>query len=228
LGFAQGEGGKSPSLLFFLKKLCILVLYTCFIYSFIMTKKADLKRGFTLIESLLAIGVLIVGILSAFILVVRSLSNIPLIQSRLVAANLAQEGIELVRQKRDTNNLIGVDWKTGFDLSCICSDDPNVVLDSGCYYMTDTENRTLSRYSGEYLRLEEVSKNSWKYNYNPSGTEYPYFIQRKIEICFVPRNLDGGFNEMRVKAFLYWKVKKNNFSLIVEDHLFNYFSADNF
>ncbi len=61
------------------------------------------KEGFTLIESILAIGVLVVGILGAFILVVRSLSNIPLIQSRLIAANLAQEGIELIRQKRDSN-----------------------------------------------------------------------------------------------------------------------------
>jgi len=61
------------------------------------------KEGFTSIESILAIGVLVVGILGAFILVVRSLSNIPLIQSRLIAANLAQEGIELIRQKRDSN-----------------------------------------------------------------------------------------------------------------------------
>ncbi len=67
------------------------------------------KQGFTLIESLLAIGVLIVGILSAFILVIRSLSNIPLIQSRLIAANLAQEGVELIRQKRDTNNINRID-----------------------------------------------------------------------------------------------------------------------
>jgi Tfp pilus assembly protein PilV len=73
-----------------------------------MSKRKQKKQGFSLIESLLAIGVLIVGILSAFILVVRSLSNIPLIQSRLIAANLAQEGIELVRQKRDTNNLNGL------------------------------------------------------------------------------------------------------------------------
>jgi len=72
-------------------------------------KLKNQKQGFTLIESLLAIGVLIVGVLSAFILVVRSLSNIPLIQSRLIAANLAQEGIELIRQKRDTNYIQKLD-----------------------------------------------------------------------------------------------------------------------
>jgi hypothetical protein len=33
---------------------------------------------------------------------------------------------------------------------------------------------------------------------------------------------------MRVKAFLEWRVKRNNFSLVVEDHLFNYFNTDNF
>jgi hypothetical protein len=28
---------------------------------------------------------------------------------------------------------------------------------------------------------------------------------------------------MRIKETVYWKVKQNNYSLIVEDHLFDYY-----
>lgn len=193
-----------------------------------MSKRKQKKQGFSLIESLLAIGVLIVGILSAFILVVRSLSNIPLIQSRLIAANLAQEGIELVRQKRDTNNLNGLPWTAGFNKGCICPPDLSISLDPACYYEISADDRILRPYTNTYLAVDDKDPEDWKYNYSYTGkdAEFPFFFKRKIEICF-PIN-SNGFNEMRVKAFLEWRVKRNNFSLVVEDHLFNYFNTDNF
>ena len=60
-------------------------------------------RGFTLIESLVAISILLVGVVSAFGLVTKSLATAPVIQDRLVASFLAQEGIENVRHIRDSN-----------------------------------------------------------------------------------------------------------------------------
>ena len=61
--------------------------------------------GFTLIEALVAISILLVGIISAFSLVTKSLVTAPVIQDRLVASFLAQEGIENVRHTRDSNFL---------------------------------------------------------------------------------------------------------------------------
>ncbi|HOE15240.1 MAG TPA: hypothetical protein PLH82_00835 [Candidatus Paceibacterota bacterium] len=180
-----------------------------------MISKVNQKSGFTLIESLLAIGVLIVGVLSAFILVVRSLSNIPLIQSRLIAANLAQEGIELIRQKRDTNYIQGLDWINGFNDQCICMD--NSQLADECYFVIDANSRTLKQYDNDdYLKF---NKELGIYSYD-TGEILPYFFQRKIEICFPQQNNN---KEMRIKETVYWKVKQNNYSLIVEDHLFDYY-----
>ncbi len=78
-----------------------------------MAKAKNLKKGFSLIEALVAISILMVGILGAFILVVRTLASTPVVQARLVAANLAQEGVELVRVLRDTNFVNATDFREG-------------------------------------------------------------------------------------------------------------------
>ncbi len=77
------------------------------------------SKGFSLIEVLIAISILLVGVLSAFALVSRSLASVPVIQDRLVASFLAQEKLEGVRKVRDSNFLkilhdIEVDdWASG-------------------------------------------------------------------------------------------------------------------
>ena len=67
------------------------------------------KSGFTLVEALVALSILIVGIISGFILVTKALYDVTIIQDRLIASFLAQEGLELVRQIRDTNYLKTLD-----------------------------------------------------------------------------------------------------------------------
>ncbi len=72
--------------------------------------------GFTMIEALVAISILLIGILSVFTLVTKSLATAPVIQDRLVASFLAQEKLEEIRQIRDSNflkilNTGEGDWK---------------------------------------------------------------------------------------------------------------------
>lgn len=61
------------------------------------------KLGFTLIELIIAIGVFTVGILGAFSLALANLRIARENQDRVIAADLAREGLELVRNIRDTN-----------------------------------------------------------------------------------------------------------------------------
>ena len=59
--------------------------------------------GYTILEVIIAIFVIVTGVFSILTLVVSSLSNTTQALDYLVAANLAREGIELVRNQRDTN-----------------------------------------------------------------------------------------------------------------------------
>lgn len=61
------------------------------------------ERGYSILEVLIAISVIITGIFGVMSLVVKSMSSTRTALDYLVAANLAREGIELVRNQRDTN-----------------------------------------------------------------------------------------------------------------------------
>jgi prepilin-type N-terminal cleavage/methylation domain-containing protein len=67
-------------------------------------------RGFTLIEVIVAIFLITVGMAGAFNLVQRTIAFTSVSSSRLQAAYLAQGGIELVRNTRDSNWLAGNEW----------------------------------------------------------------------------------------------------------------------
>lgn len=68
-------------------------------------------RGFTLIEVVVAVSVLTIGILAAFMAVQSVTGYYRVASSRLAATYLAQEGVELVRNQRDSNWLSSaVSW----------------------------------------------------------------------------------------------------------------------
>jgi len=71
-----------------------------------MSKKAKQKKsnaGFTLIELAIAISVFSLAILSAFSLAISNQRLAAENYDRVLAANLAREGVELVRNVRDSN-----------------------------------------------------------------------------------------------------------------------------
>ncbi|MCD6284113.1 prepilin-type N-terminal cleavage/methylation domain-containing protein [bacterium] len=71
--------------------------------------------GFTLLEVIIAIAVISIGLIGILYLVSFSISASSVAKNKLIAANLAQEGIELVRGIRDTNWVQGEDWDTGIE-----------------------------------------------------------------------------------------------------------------
>jgi prepilin-type N-terminal cleavage/methylation domain-containing protein len=86
------------------------------------TEKHVLKSGFTIIEVLMAVTVLSIGIIGAVNVINYNISVTSNSVNRIVATNLAQDGIEMVRNIRDTNWLQGKfdvsganAWDTGID-----------------------------------------------------------------------------------------------------------------
>ncbi|MFA6304450.1 MAG: prepilin-type N-terminal cleavage/methylation domain-containing protein [Patescibacteria group bacterium] len=67
-------------------------------------------RGFTLIEVVVALGVVTTGVIAGMTLTSYNLNISSTSESRLVASNLAREGIEVVRWFRDSNWLANLPW----------------------------------------------------------------------------------------------------------------------
>ena len=71
------------------------------------------KRGLTLVEALVALVVLSFGLIPALAILSSSTRLASLIKNNLIAANLAQEGVEVVRSMRDANWFANLSFNNG-------------------------------------------------------------------------------------------------------------------
>jgi len=83
-----------------------------------------MKKGFTIIETLVAIAILIAAVLGAMTAVQAGLSSYIFSKDQVIAFYLAQEGFEQIRNIRDENRLNNRNWLTGLAVN---SSDP-------CYF----------------------------------------------------------------------------------------------
>lgn len=101
------------------------------IYKRLYPKEINMKsqEGFTLIETFGAITILIIAVLGPLTLLTNNISDGSLLKDQMTASYLAQEGIELVINRRDANYEAGVQeqddspnnqnaWLTGLE-DCI-------------------------------------------------------------------------------------------------------------
>ncbi|MFH1714139.1 MAG: prepilin-type N-terminal cleavage/methylation domain-containing protein [Candidatus Nealsonbacteria bacterium] len=160
------------------------------------------KKGFTIIEVIIAVFVITVGVGAAVILISQTIGLVNTTSSKLIASYLAQEGIEIVRNIRDGNFLI-----LASEPATIWTDN---ILDVGCpsnVYEADYLSQTLSCISGTGQKLKVDSN---YYNYL-SGSE-TNFIRKiiinpdvdKIDVLVEVSWQDkGSINKVTAQANLY-------------------------
>lgn len=98
-------------------------------------KQNQTTQGFTLIETMVAIAILLLSVAGPLTIASQSLFVSRIAKNEIVASYLAQEITEFIRNQRDTNAINNRDWMTGLD-SCIgdygCTIDIGTGLISEC------------------------------------------------------------------------------------------------
>lgn len=169
-----------------------------------LQQKKQLK-GFTLLETLIALAVVTVGALAVFALMNRTLLVTERNKQSVVGVNLAREGLELVRSLRDSSasgfavlqngNWI-IDSEDNYNL-VTSADTPQVANCSNCFlYITGGQySHTVSPQATSIRRLINISDGS---SFACSGT------CEKIVTVYV---LPPGSNEPYVlqQHFTDWK-----------------------
>ncbi|MEX2013630.1 MAG: prepilin-type N-terminal cleavage/methylation domain-containing protein [Parcubacteria group bacterium] len=81
-----------------------------------------MNKGFTIIESLVAITILVLAVTGTASAIQSGISSYVFSKDQIIAFYLAQEGFEQVRNMRDENGLKNQNWLTGisFDSSDPC------------------------------------------------------------------------------------------------------------
>lgn len=158
------------------------------------------KGGFTLIEIIFAIFLFTTGILGVYAAIQQTIIASSISTSKLKAAYLAQEGIEIVRNIRDTNWLEDRTATTLWDDGLNVGDWEAGYNDSG-----------LSSYAGNLLNLESGGNTMYGYN---SGASTPF--TRKITI------ISGGTDILKVSVDVSWTERGRIHNVVVQENLYNW------
>ena len=153
------------------------------------------RAGFTLIEALVSLVILTIALGPALILSSNISSTASVIQNNLIAANLAQEGVEVIRALRDASWYNGLSFDTG--------------LADGIYRTDWNSNILITLGSNPPLKVSDGL-----YNYS-SGTETMF--KRTITITKI------NSEELRVVSDVTWTERGNRTRDVkVESHLFDW------
>jgi len=174
------------------------------------------RKGFTLIEVILAISVLTIAVGGSFALIQQTLISAVLNQSELVASYLTQEGIEIVRNIRDNNwleqrTVPGTSWDDGLT---VCQN-PNCCEGD---YKTDIPPNlsslvSFSNCDYNNLRYLNIDENGF---YGYSGTT-PTKFKRKINVT------KTDANTLEVSVDVQWQERGRAHSIKAQDYLYNWY-----
>ncbi|MEK7138764.1 MAG: prepilin-type N-terminal cleavage/methylation domain-containing protein [Patescibacteria group bacterium] len=155
------------------------------------------QGGFTLIEAMVALVLITIATGPVLMLAVSSINVASRIEHNLIASNLAQEGIEVVRNIRDTN------WFRG------AAFDANLPVGSWLVEWNTVGGGLAGIGSNPVLK-----KNNGLYSYS-AGTDTPF--RRTITIS------KPNVGELVLTSSVTWVERGNiNRSITAESHLFNW------
>ena len=172
-----------------------------------MTKNFLLKKikkinGQSLVETIVAVGIMIVGITAVLTLAVISLSVSGVSKQNIIALNLAREGIEITRAVRDTHWLRDVQcWHSSNE----CGLRPGkYVLD----YQTEDSLTPLSGSDFDCTNCQLWINADGLYNLT-SGS--PTVYKRIIEI-----NTGASAEEKEIISSVQWKDKYGTHKIVLK------------
>jgi len=154
-----------------------------------------LNKSFTLIEVIIAIFLLTVGTVGAFSLMQKTIAFTAISSSQLAAAYLAQEGIEVVRNIRDTNYLEASSWDDG--------------LGAASDYRLDHQSSSFPDIGcGNYLKYDG--------NFYSCSSDASAKFQRKITIT------KPAADKMTIEVEVSWQERGASYHVLAETELYDW------
>lgn len=168
------------------------------------------QHGFTLVETLVAIAILLLSISGPLYSVNKALTASYIARDQLIASSLAQEGMEYIRTTRDNNYLYNYanpgsprNWLYGLD-NCrttnTCTVDP-------------TGNTPITLCGGTCPVLYNSATGLYT---QTSTSNTPTRFTRSVTVR------DVSANEVRVTVTVSWVTNRVTYSVVINDNLMNW------
>jgi len=159
-------------------------------------------KGFTLVETLVAITILVIAMVGPLYAVHKSITASNTARDKLIATALAQEGVEYVRGRRDNNYLAGRAWMAQLG-GCFT---PNT-----CTVDQGTDRLRVCGGSG-CAPLKLTSANLYTQDSGHPVTKFTRTVQFK--------NVTA--NEIQVTVTVNWMTFRIPYSVTVTEHLYDW------
>lgn len=179
-----------------------------------------MNKGFSLLEVIIAISILGTGIAGAIALTTQTIQSGTFVQKQLIAAHLAQEGLEVIHNIRHTNWIKEAEdgvtkWFAGLiKTGCV----PEPFTNSACpiYAIVNYNSPAITETAGP------AAQSTWQMSFN--GTRYIHdstnpVYSRHIEISYAKDSNNKEY--MLVKSIVTW----DKGAMTAEDTLYNWKEA---
>lgn len=179
-------------------------------------KKFHLQKGFTLIESMVAVSILVIAVTGAYGAATAGISSGIFSKNQTVAFYIAQEAVEQIRNMRDNNGLSSQPWLTGIALngSDPCAFGKTCTADA--VSSIDGSNNALVRCqggTGSCPLLQQDPVNGF-YGYNASWKDTVY--RREVTLT----SLNG--HEAAIGVTVTWSKGPATQSFTVRENIFDW------
>jgi len=175
----------------------------------IFFKKIKSKKGSFLIESIVSVSLVVVGLLGIITFVTKSIVLNNAVRERFIAAALAAEGIEIVKNIIDTNNAQRLPWGTN--------------INSGLYELSyDCYSLTCINTGWELQEVNEVFLNREIQPLKFNNGVYNYASGLKTNFKRVIRVEEVSETEIKVNSYVQWQTRGQKAIIDVEDHFYKW------
>lgn len=172
---------------------------------FFINKKTKKKftKGFTLIETLVAISILLLSISAPLTIASKGLASSYFARDQVTAFYLAQDAVEYVRNTRDNNYHLGANWLNGF---------PDT---SGALFTVDTTDGTLTLCPAGGCATLDYNNATGFYSHDDSGGDESVFT-RSVSIQTI------NAQEVIVSVTISWSAGTFSRTFSVKENILNW------
>ncbi len=189
--------------------------------------KIQKNKGFTLIETLVAISLFSFSAIALLVTLSGGIRDMDYVKNKFIAENLAVEGVEYVRNIRDTYALYSGTNPAGWQ--AFIAKFSQCVKNAGDFCYFDNTGIDFSDQTQPIVDINvtqcspvcpplRVNLNTGKYDYDSNNSTS--FFTRKIEIEY-PTNLNNGA-EVKVYSTVTWQDGARRYETVFTENLFNW------
>lgn len=185
--------------------------------------------GFTLVETLVAVSIFTVSVLALLVILSSSIANVSYAKKKIIAGYLAQEGVEYMRNMRDTFVLYSSSSQNGWDAFITKTSLCDIIVDNtkSCYFddanlfnggimpMVNLVSVTACGAACPVMLYDATAGGATEGRYNYSSGITTDYI-RKIKITLISPD------EIKVSSTVSWLQGSGVYSVTLSEDLFNW------